>query len=148
MALVALELPVWVLPSLSASMIITPPLPKPLTRVPLLSILARATYYQATIAEVAALEEICAQVRALHITSFGDMPLIVLSRGLPNPSPLLSDIENQQVWEIMQEWQSELVGLSSESKQIIAEQSGHHIQLDQPELVIEAVREMVNTNRE
>jgi pimeloyl-ACP methyl ester carboxylesterase len=43
--------------------------------------------------------------------------------------------------------QSELTALSSEAKQVIAEQSGHHIQLDQPDLVIDAVREIVNTIR-
>jgi pimeloyl-ACP methyl ester carboxylesterase len=112
------------------------------------AILSTTRNFETYIAEWNTLEESYAEVLSMQITSFGDMPLIVLSRGLPNPSPLLSDIENQQVWEIMQEWQSEMVGLSSESKQIIAEQSGHHIQLDQPELVIEAVREMVNTNRE
>jgi hypothetical protein len=48
---------------------------------------------------------------------------------------------------MMQEWQSRLVGLSSAGKQVIAEQSGHHVQLDQPELVIDTTREIVNTTR-
>ena len=43
--------------------------------------------------------------------------------------------------------QSELAGLSSDAKQIIAEQSGHHIQLDQPDLVIDAIREIVEAIR-
>jgi len=76
------------------------------------------------------------------------MLTIVLSRGLPEPDPRISAIENQQVWEVMQEWQSELVGLSSEGKQVIAEESGHHIQLDQPDLVIEAIQDLVDALRE
>ena len=76
------------------------------------------------------------------------MLTIVLSRGLPEPDPRISAIENQPVWEVMQEWQSELVGLSSEGKQVIAEESGHHIQLDQPDLVIEAIQDLVDALRE
>ena len=88
-----------------------------------------------------------AEVRALHITSFGNMPLIVLSAGHWDPIPSISDADNNQAWEVWQEMQSELAELSSDSKQIIAEQSGHFIQLDQPELVIDAIREMLKTNR-
>jgi len=40
--------------------------------------------------------------------------------------------------------QKELAGLSSNSRQVIAERSGHYIQLDQPDLVIDAVLELVN----
>jgi len=36
-----------------------------------------------------------------------------------------------------------LVGLSSNSKQVIAQKSAHYIQLDQPELVVEAILELV-----
>jgi hypothetical protein len=86
-------------------------------------------------------------VRNLHITNFGDMPLIVLSRGDSNATPLLSDTENQQMWEVWQEMQSKLAQLSSDNKQVIAEQSGHNIQLDQPDLVINAVLEIVNIVR-
>jgi len=111
------------------------------------AILSTTRNFETYIAEWNALEESYAEVLSMQITSFGDMPLIVISRGLPDPSPLISDVDNQRAWEVMQEWQAELVGLSSEAKQVIAEESGHHIQLDQPELVIEAVREMVNTIR-
>lgn len=41
-----------------------------------------------------------------------------------------------------QEMQTVLLSLSSDSKQIIATESEHHIQLQQPELVIEAIREI------
>jgi hypothetical protein len=41
------------------------------------------------------------------------------------------------------EMQADLATLSSKGKQIIAEESGHYIQVDQPELVIDAIREVV-----
>jgi pimeloyl-ACP methyl ester carboxylesterase len=109
------------------------------------AVLSTTRNFETYIAEWNSLEESYAEILSLHITDFGDMPLVVLSRGRPDPSPLVSDIANQQVWEIMQEWQSRLVGLSSAGKQVIAAQSGHHIQLDQPDLVIDAVREIVDT---
>jgi len=111
------------------------------------AILSTTRYFQTSIAEWNSLEAGYAEVLALQITSFGEMPLTVLSGGRPEPSPQLSDFENQQVWDVMQEWQSRLPGLSSEGKQVIAEQSGHHIQLDQPGLVIDAIRELVHTLR-
>jgi len=105
---------------------------------------ATSGLFKTNLAELSVMEESCAEVRALRITSFGDLPLIVLSAGREETIASLSDAENQQRWEEWQELQSELVALSSDSMQIIAEQSGHMIQLDQPDLVIEAVREIVD----
>lgn len=95
------------------------------------------------LAEMNAIEESSAEVRALKIISFGNLPLIVLSAGRWDAISLLSDAENQKIWKELQVEQSELVALSSNSKQIIAEQSGHFIQLDQPDLVIDSIREIV-----
>ena len=43
--------------------------------------------------------------------------------------------------------QSELVALSSNSKQVIAEKSGHNIHLQQPQLLIEAILQAVLAER-
>jgi pimeloyl-ACP methyl ester carboxylesterase len=43
--------------------------------------------------------------------------------------------------------QKELAGLSSQGKQVIAQKSGHYIQLDEPELVIDAIRELIAVNQ-
>jgi len=99
------------------------------------------------LAEMNAMEESSAEVHALKITSFGNLPLIVLSAGRWDAISLLSDAKNQKIWKELQVEQSELVALSSDSKQIIAKQSGHFIQLDQPDLVIDAIREMVDAIR-
>jgi len=45
------------------------------------------------------------------------------------------------------ELQSKLAQSSSFGKQIVAENSGHSVQLDQPELIIDAVRDMVEESR-
>lgn len=78
-----------------------------------------------------------------EIAGLGNLPLIVLTRGRPDPLPNLSAQENAGYEETWQQMQIELAGLSSNSTQRIAEHSGHYIQLDEPELVIETVRQLV-----
>lgn len=107
------------------------------------AILATTGHFEMYLAEMNASEASSAEVRAMKITSFGDLPLIVHSAGRWDTISLLSDAENQTIWKELQMLQSELAALSSNSKQIIAEQSGHNIHLDQPDLVIDAIREMV-----
>jgi pimeloyl-ACP methyl ester carboxylesterase len=109
--------------------------------------LATTNFFTTTIAEVEAQAGHCAEVRALKIANFGNMPLIVITRGRANRTASLSDTENQQSEDVWQALQSELVALSSQGQQIIAEQSGHMIQFDQPELVIDAIRTILDTLR-
>ncbi len=40
-------------------------------------------------------------------------------------------------------WQKQLLNLSSQSSQIIAEESGHGIQDDQPELIIDTIESLL-----
>jgi pimeloyl-ACP methyl ester carboxylesterase len=107
-------------------------------------ILSDTRYFEMLAEEYASVEESMAQVRAAQIGSLGDIPLVVLTRGLStDPYPSLSDEEAQQGEAVWDELQAELVALSSNGKQVIAEESGHHIHLDQPELVIDAIRDVV-----
>ena len=111
------------------------------------AILATTGYFETASAETEALEESFAEVRSARITSLGNLPLIVLSRGLPYPLPGMSETENQQYEQAWQVMQSELASLSSKSKQVIARQSGHYIQLQQPQLVIDAIHEIVQATQ-
>lgn len=77
------------------------------------------------------------------LKSLGGLSLIVLTRGLPDSLPILSEQENAQYDATWHELQWELVGLSSNGRQVIAQNSGHYIQLDEPNLVIESVRELI-----
>jgi pimeloyl-ACP methyl ester carboxylesterase len=61
---------------------------------------------------------------------FGRMPLIVMTRGMP--------YEQERI-----DAHKKLLALSHNSKQVIAEKSGHHIQLEDPDLVVKAVREVM-----
>jgi pimeloyl-ACP methyl ester carboxylesterase len=73
-------------------------------------------------------------VQARAVKSFGALPLIVLSRGL--------DLTPE--WQAMQ---SELLQLSSNSQQLIAEKSGHNLEIDRPEAAIAAIVKMVKQLR-
>ena len=66
----------------------------------------------------------------------GQIPLVVVSRGKVTPVAA--------VWSALQK---ELASQVSTGQQIIAEQSGHGIHFDQPELVIEIIRNIVEDLR-
>lgn len=73
----------------------------------------------------------------------GDLPLIVLTRGIAGED----ERANRQLLEDHNRLQIDLVSLSSNSKQIISKQSGHHIQLEEPALVVDAIKQIVNAVR-
>jgi pimeloyl-ACP methyl ester carboxylesterase len=81
-----------------------------------------------------------------------DLPLVVISRSPDNATfegaPILPAVTNAKLRQIWQELQSELVGLSSNSTHIVASHAGHSIQREEPELVIDAIRKLVDAARD
>jgi pimeloyl-ACP methyl ester carboxylesterase len=79
-----------------------------------------------------------------------DIPLIVLTRGSAtlNPNDYAVPSLAPKFEEIRLELQRELVRRSSRGKQIIAEKSGHNIHRDQPNLVVDAIRQIVEAPRQ
>src|SRR5262249_27095653 len=73
------------------------------------------------------------------------VPLVVLSHGKTPPSPGLSN-EQSEAWErIWKELQRDLAMRSAHGQFRIAEKSAHFIQIDQPDLVIQAIRDVSQT---
>ena len=98
-------------------------------------------FIEAQAAEQDAIFDSVAVVHAAHITSLGNIPLIVLYRGIDDDlTPGLTPEENKQRWLGLQ---TELAALSSQGKLVIADKGGHHIQLDQPNLVIDAIEQVL-----
>jgi pimeloyl-ACP methyl ester carboxylesterase len=98
-----------------------------------------------SVAELKAFPESAAQTTAA--ASLGDMPLTVLSHDPEKPSAdLPSDLAKptNDAWEKMQE---ELAHLSTRGTQVIAKNSAHYIQIDRPDVVIDAVRNVVEQVR-
>ena len=72
----------------------------------------------------------------------GDVPLIVLTRGKLPPATEASSAALAAVWdELQKDWASR----SPRGKQIIAANSGHFIQNDEPQLVIDAIRSVLES---
>ena len=98
-----------------------------------------------SVAELKAFPESAAQTAATG--SLGDLPLVVLSHDPDKPSAdLPADIAKplNDSWEKMQK---ELSQLSTRGTQVIAKNSSHYIQMDRPEVVIDAVRGVVDQVR-
>ena len=97
------------------------------------------------VAELRAFSESAAQTAGTG--SLGDLPLAVLSHDPDKRSadlpPDLAKPTNE-AWEKMQE---ELSHLSTRGTQTIAKNSSHYIQLDRPDVVIDAVHKVVDQTR-
>jgi pimeloyl-ACP methyl ester carboxylesterase len=91
--------------------------------------------------EMTAISGSMEQLRAAPM-NLGDKPLIVISRGKKEDSSAAIE-ESDRTERAWRAFQTDLAGRSTRGKQIIAERSGHYIQFDQPELVIDAIRQVV-----
>jgi pimeloyl-ACP methyl ester carboxylesterase len=77
----------------------------------------------------------------------GDKPLIVLTASPTSTDPMIPATQQQDVNRIHQELQRELLGLSANSRQVIATKAGHNIQRDEPQLIVDAVIDVVKQVR-
>ena len=81
------------------------------------------------------------------VQSLGDLPLTVISHGRletnavpPSLGPEVRD-KYERAWQGLQK---EITELSTRGRRIVAEQSGHNIIFDQPEIIIDAILEMLD----
>ena len=83
------------------------------------------------------------QVRA--IKSLGDIPLTIITAGINRwpCSPATAELE-QQVWLGLHQ---QYLKLSTNSKQVIAENANHIVMEGQPEIIVQTIRERVDEAR-
>lgn len=98
------------------------------------------------VAELKAFPESATQTAATG--SLGDLPLAVLSHDPNKPQPDLPEDLVKPTNDAWQQMQEELAHLSTRGTRVVAKNSGHYVQLDRPELVIEAVRVVVGQARQ
>lgn len=128
-----------------------PPFP-PEVKAAVWATMYRSAYCKAVNDENAAIETMLSQPDGP--VSLDDLPLIVLSASdsiAKLPENVINVIGRETVEKMIQvgqELQRELTGLSTRGKQVIVEDSGHYIQWDQPDAVIDAIREIVEQARE
>jgi pimeloyl-ACP methyl ester carboxylesterase len=83
------------------------------------------------------------QLRAIR--SLGDLPVVVLASGVflrETPTRLQAGPRLHEMW---QDLQYDLASLSSNSVYRVDEDSGHFIQWDRPEVVVDAIRWVLNS---
>lgn len=79
--------------------------------------------------------------------TFGDLPLMVISASSA-PEQAWPDLPIEAARAFTQTWdamQSELPELSTRGIHLVTKKSGHYIHYDEPELVVEAIHQMVQT---
>jgi pimeloyl-ACP methyl ester carboxylesterase len=109
----------------------------PLTKLPselrptIAALWTQPKFFDAIVSQAEALPQSAAQVAATGDCS--DIPLVVLSATSSSSS--------------QRKGHEALAHLSSQGKHIVASNSGHWIQLDEPDLVIESIREVVESAR-
>ncbi len=88
-------------------------------------------------------EASAAQVRAAG--TLGDMPLVLLARSdhRPSESPVSDEMEA-----LLIELEHKLLELSTNTTYMIAADSGHFIQREQPEAVVDAIRRVFESANE
>ena len=102
---------------------------------------ARPGHHAAAAAELRTVLPSHAAIRALRIGDLGDRPLVVIQHGRVQPQMNAELTGN--VGETNQRLQRAVVAQSTQGRLVIAEQSGHNIPFEQPELVLQAIREVV-----
>lgn len=108
----------------------------------LVKLAIRPSALAAAASEFETIEESYAVVRAGG--ALGDRPLVVLVHGQPGPvAPGTSPEVAQRIEALMHELAAEMAGLSTSGKLVVAQKSGHEIHVTEPDLVVEAIREVV-----
>lgn len=101
----------------------------------------RAKYFDANRNEAVVIAESDAQLK--EVGALGSLPLIVIQHGIPDVFAHLPTKEAGQAERAWQESQEKMVALSAYGQGIVAENSGHFIPIDQPEIVVETIQQVM-----
>jgi pimeloyl-ACP methyl ester carboxylesterase len=110
-------------------------------------------YFQSMVGSINVLDESVEQVTG---TNLQDIPLTVIAAGKSYlataiirpqnelaPNYAIAEENIEEYTSVWLDFQEDLANLSTNSTLIIAEESGHYIHYDQPELVLNAIRQLV-----
>ena len=104
-----------------------------------------SSFFDTATQEYATFEESTAYMRAAQLDTLGDIPLIVLTAGQIEFCETLrvSAEIAEETLAVRREIQAKLAALSPNGKQVIPKESGHLVRIDQPELMVDAISEVV-----
>lgn len=105
--------------------------------------MARPEFYETSVAEESVLETSLTQAR--ESGDLGDLPLIVIrANRFDDELASYPDVDAEAYVAMRILLQEELAALSTNGRLLVAEDSDHLIQLHQPDLVVEAILEMID----
>ncbi|USB31833.1 alpha/beta hydrolase [Paenibacillus sp. YPG26] len=108
-----------------------------------INVIAQPKYFDAVEEEGESVPQLANLVRGHQL---GALPIRVIARGLIPPENARSGLSaeaGKRIEEIWQEGQREMLRLSTDSKLIIARNSGHYIIHDEPGLVIKVIQDLI-----
>ena len=79
---------------------------------------------------------------------FGNIPVIVLTRGLVDPDPEFTPQAQQAFYDYWKQSHDKLAARSTRGESIVVPNSSHFIQNDQPQAVIDAIKKVVDEVRD
>jgi pimeloyl-ACP methyl ester carboxylesterase/membrane-associated phospholipid phosphatase len=79
--------------------------------------------------------------------SLDKKPLVILIAGKPQPEPFLSETRAREVFQERQQAQRSLSTLSENSAVITVAESSHHVPLESPAVVVNAIRAVIESSR-
>jgi len=83
------------------------------------------------------------ELRELSVRGHGNLPLLVLRHGVPQPMTGVSSEVNQRYEETWRQLQFELAARSTRGDVRVADGAGHMIHHERPDLVINAIRDAI-----
>jgi pimeloyl-ACP methyl ester carboxylesterase len=106
----------------------------------------KPSIWESSADEFGAIDALSEEVRAENITSLGNIPLVVLIAGNPQDLSASPDLNNlaQSSYRTLK---MELAQESPQGSWVIVNESGHYIQLDRPEIVIETISGVIRKVR-
>jgi pimeloyl-ACP methyl ester carboxylesterase len=107
------------------------------------ALLATGNFFDAAGAETASMIENLHAAKKEGLDMPAQFPVVIISRGQPDPIPGLPHASAYSLETTWSQLQSEMVA-RMKARQLIAHKSGHSIQLSQPELVVDSVRELIS----
>jgi pimeloyl-ACP methyl ester carboxylesterase len=79
--------------------------------------------------------------------SLDKKPLVILVAGRSQPEPFLSETRAREIFQERQQAQRSLLTLSGNSALVPVPESAHHIPLESPAVVVNAIRAVVDSSR-
>jgi pimeloyl-ACP methyl ester carboxylesterase len=102
----------------------------------------RPSFWEARAVEGESAFAIFREVQRDNITTLGEIPLVIISSGLPmgfSPDPVMNEYANT----VFRELQKEIAHESPNGTYRVAENTTHYVQLDRPDIVTGAIRDVV-----